>query len=349
MPWSAPMPCWRRAGTTSARRPGAVPGPPDSPRPLVPGRLRRDARLYCGCWTPDGQFPARPVVGVPALTHAPDYGPVYCVNIRMMQNKSESGWQVHADAVGPLDAGQVARFHAAGYLVVPRLFDAGEVADIRRWTDEVQGWPEVAGRHMMYFEHPAGGQRILNRMENLLPWHDGFRRLATGEKLQGACGQLFDGPAVLFKDKINFKLPGAGGFEPHQDVQAGWSRYASLHITALVSVDHATIANGCLEMAADFGGGQALIGSEWEPLGAAELAGLHWRHIEAEPGDVVFFDSFIPHRSAPNHTADARRVLYYTYNRASEGDHLVRYYADKRRSYPPDIEREAGREYRYRV
>jgi hypothetical protein len=27
----------------------------------------------------------------------------------------------------------------------------------------------------------------------------------------------------------------------------------------------------------------------------------------------------------------------------------VQYYADKRASYPPDIEREAGKEYRYRV
>jgi hypothetical protein len=63
----------------------------------------------------------------------------------------------------------------------------------------------------------------------------------------------------------------------------------------------------------------------------------------------VFFDSFIPHRSAPNATAEARRVLYYTWNRASAGDHLAQYYADKRASYPPDIERDPGKEYRYRV
>lgn len=248
-----------------------------------------------------------------------------------------------------LDAAEVARFQAEGYLTVPGLFDAAEVADIRRWTDEVQAWPETAGRHMMYFERTAAGERLLNRMENLLPYHEGFRRLATGAKLQGAVGQLLGEPAVLFKDKINFKLPGGGGFEPHQDVQAGWAQYAKLHVTALVTVDRATIANGCLEMATGFAGAQELIGSEWEPLDATQLAGLHWRHIEAAPGDVVFFDSFIPHRSAPNHASEPRRVLYYTYNRASEGNHLARYYADKRASYPPDIEREAGREYRYRV
>ena len=116
-----------------------------------------------------------------------------------------------------------------------------------------------------------------------------------------------------------------------------------------MTVDRATIANGCLEIATDFRGAHELIGREWEPLSAQQLAGLHWRHLEAEPGDVVFFDSFIPHRSAPNETQEARRVLYYTYNKASEGDHLAQYYADKRASYPPDIEREPGKEYRYRV
>ena len=250
---------------------------------------------------------------------------------------------------GPLTAAQVAGFQRDGFLVVPRLFDANAVRDIRAWTAEVQAWPETAGRQMMYFETSAAGERLLNRMENVLPYHGGFRALAQSRELQGASGQLLGEPAVIFKDKINFKLPGGGGFDAHQDVQAGWSRYADLHLTALVAVDRATIANGCLEIATDFRGAHQLIGAEWEPLTAAQLDGLRWAFIEAEPGDVVYFDSFVPHRSAPNLTGEQRRVLYYTYNRASAGDHLAQYYADKRASYPPDIERVAGREYRYRV
>ena len=56
-----------------------------------------------------------------------------------------------------------------------------------------------------------------------------------------------------------------------------------------------------------------------------------------------------PHGSKPNLSDKQRRVLYVTYNRASDGDHLQQYYADKRLSYPPDIERDPDKEYRYRV
>lgn len=67
------------------------------------------------------------------------------------------------------------------------------------------------------------------------------------------------------------------------------------------------------------------------------------------PGDVAFVDSCVPHRSGRNRSSQARRVLYVTSNRLSHGDHRARYYADKRKSYPPDCEREAGRQYVYRV
>ncbi len=63
----------------------------------------------------------------------------------------------------------------------------------------------------------------------------------------------------------------------------------------------------------------------------------------------MFFDSFAPHRSAPNLTDRPRRALYVTYNRASEGDHRARYVADKRANFPPDIEREPGKTYVFRV
>ena len=236
-----------------------------------------------------------------------------------------------------------------GFLVVRGVYDAEEMAEITRWVNNIQHWPETAGEHMMYFENSQTDPdtRMLNRVENFAPYHEQMATLFDTD-LRAACSRLFEEEAVLFKEKINFKLPGGGGFEAHQDAQAGWERYASLYITATVIVDPATVENGCLELA-HWDHRKALVGDLWEPLAGNQLDGVEFVSYPGEPGDVLFFDSYLPHRSAPNLTDAPRRVLYVTYNKASEGDHRERYYADKRLSYPPDIERDAGREYAYRV
>ena len=243
----------------------------------------------------------------------------------------------------------LADWRRQGFLVVRGVYDAGTMSGITKWVDDIQSWPETAGEHMMYFENSLTNPdaSMLNRVENFVPYHDQMATLFDSD-LRAACGRLFGEEAVLFKEKINFKLPGGGGFDAHQDAQAGWETYAPLYITATVIVDPATAENGCLELA-HWDHREALVGDLWEPLEGDQLAGVEFVPYPAEPGDVLFFDSYLPHRSAPNMTTDPRRVLYVTYNRASDGDHREQYYADKRQSYPPDIERDAEKEYFYRV
>jgi hypothetical protein len=252
--------------------------------------------------------------------------------------------------LGPGGDAELAAYRRDGFVVVRGLFDAAETARIRDWTDEVQRWPELPGRWMVYGEPSLTepGRRLINRLENVYPYHAGFRALFDGHRLRGRAARLLEAPVVLFKDKINFKLPGGGGFAPHQDQQAGWSAYARLFVTALVAIDDATADNGCLELA-PAQHGRGLIGAEWAPLTEAQMAGMRFEVVPTRPGDAVFFDSYVPHRSGPNLTSHSRRVLYVTYNRLAEGDHRQRYYADKRRSFPPDCEREPGRAYVYRV
>ena len=145
---------------------------------------------------------------------------------------------------------QVEDFQRDGFLVYRGLFDSGEIAELTRWTDEVMTYPEEPGKYMMYFEESSlTGERILSRVEDIEPYHGQFSGVFNGEKLRGCCTRLFGTEAVLYKDKINFKLPGGAGFKAHQDIQAGWDDYASLHITALVSIDATDLENGCMEMA----------------------------------------------------------------------------------------------------
>jgi hypothetical protein len=251
---------------------------------------------------------------------------------------------------GELGAAALESYSRRGWAFMPGFFSAEETTQLGRFTDEVCELPEVSGKQMIYRELSLldGKARIVQRIENFCPYHFGLDKLIRGGRLQSAVEELFGGPAVLFKEKINFKMPGGAGFEPHQDQQAGWSSYAPLFVSALVSIDPATLENGCLEVP-NSPRQSRLIGREWVPLTAQEMAGFDLRPVPTRPGDVVLFDSYVPHASRPNLTREQRRALYVTYNRASDGDHRVSYYADKRASFPPDIERLPGIEYRFRV
>lgn len=238
-------------------------------------------------------------------------------------------------------------FKRDGFVIVRQLYSANEIEKISKWLDEVSDYPEIPGKYMMYFEESQliSGKRILSRIEDIEPYHENFSKLFTDNRMLGSVSQLFGEEAILFKDKINFKMPGADGFKAHQDIQAGWDSYASLHITAMVSIDSSTRENGYLELAAGYHD-QGIIGEKWKPL---DENALNYIGVQTESGDAVFFDSYAPHRSGPNHTQSARRVLYVTYNKLSDGDHRRQYYDDKRKSYPPDCEREEGKEYVFRV
>lgn len=261
------------------------------------------------------------------------------------------GQEIHTgDAHRLLDATALDRYHHLGWISVPGFFSAADVADIARFTDEAVALPEVSGAHMVYREASLlePNSRVLQRIEGFCPYHAGLDALIRGGRLQRCVEELLGAPAVLFKEKINFKMPGGAGFEVHQDQQAGWSAYAPQFVTAMVSIDPATLENGCLEMVTTprLSG---LIGSEWTPLTDEQMRPFELEPVPTQPGDVLFFDSFVPHASKPNLTGERRRILYLTYNRASDGDHRAQYYADKRASFPPDIDRRPGVEYRFRV
>ncbi len=234
-----------------------------------------------------------------------------------------------------------------GYLVVRDFFGADQTRDILRWTRELETAPEMPGQHWVYHEDSLTEprRRLIQRIENFCPFHTGFDDLIRHGALSRWAAALMGGEVVLFKEKINFKMAGGPGFKAHQDQQAGWTRYAPLFVTALVTIDPATIENGCLEIVPGRHR-EGLIGQEWNPLDEASLS---LQPVPTAPGDAIFFDSFVPHASKPNFTSVPRRLLYLTYNLASAGDHRAQYYAEKHASFPPDVERDASKTYVFRV
>ncbi|MEC7983842.1 MAG: phytanoyl-CoA dioxygenase family protein, partial [Myxococcota bacterium] len=136
-----------------------------------------------------------------------------------------------------------------GCLHLPGFFGDGEL--LSHWTDELYRWPEKAGAWMKYFEAAKDGRdmRMLCRVENFLSFHAGWRSAIEDPRLFEILAVLFDEEALLFKEKINFKLPGGNGFTAHQDAPAFAAFEQTFHITAMISIDASTVQNGCLEMA----------------------------------------------------------------------------------------------------
>jgi 2-aminoethylphosphonate dioxygenase len=189
------------------------------------------------------------------------------------------------------------------------------------------------------------------RYEFMIGSNSRFREFIA-DYVQPAVSAVADQAVLPFKDKTNEKLPGGGAFRPHQDFAAYRFFKPRYQVTAQLSVDPATVENGCVqfstnleaivtarpEFAADRVGGRVLLhsnngGANHGDVRADIAAELHWQPLESAPADLVIFDSFVPHWSDINRSSRPRRAIFVTFNLASEGSSYDDYYADKRLNY----------------
>lgn len=250
-----------------------------------------------------------------------------------------------------LDSEKVETYRKDGFVVIgPEEWLApDEFSHIRAEVERIQYLGESRDKWMVYLDQLSSGDLRLNRIENFLPWSELLSNLFSSNRLGAAASQLLGEPAIVFKDKINFKQPGGDGFLPHQDAQAGWDEFGhSTHLSVAVAIDKCTAENGALE----FVPGrhlEGLLGPVGSELPADFVDDSNWQLIEANPGSVIFFDSYAPHRSAPNHSDSQRRLVYITYCLEREGDFRLDYFDRKRLSYPPNILRKPGIDYAYKI
>jgi hypothetical protein len=228
---------------------------------------------------------------------------------------------------------QVDFFHRNGW-VLHAPFDAREIELLRLWVSEIQCWPDNGGDWLHYREMTDDGPQLC-RTENFIPYHDGMRSLLVNGRICSAVGQLMGQPASLYKEKINYKLAGGAGFLPHQDAPA--YPFIRKSVSVMVAVDDSTVDNGCLEVVS--GMHHELIPTDDRGCIEQQWAGSHvWEPVPMVAGEVLFFHSHTPHRSATNNTSSGRRALYPTYNAASEGDLRDDYYAEKLRYFAQNEE-----------
>ena len=114
---------------------------------------------------------------------------------------------------------ETAEFQDLGFIAVPGLISGSALDALIGWIDELEKLPEEPGKTMSYYEDSVAepSRRVLSRIENFIGFHAGLGQFVEGPDMLGRATDLFGEPAVLFKEMVNFKVPGGRGFEAHQD------------------------------------------------------------------------------------------------------------------------------------
>ncbi len=217
-----------------------------------------------------------------------------------------------------LTARQLARFEEEGYLFIPSVFSAREVAVLKRAADEVYAmdreevWRESSGVARTAFAAHR--------------YHEAFRRLGRHPRLIGPVMQILDGPVYMHQYKVNAKAAFDGEvWQWHQDYGT-WRRDDEMPepraMNIAVFVDEVSAANGpLLFIPGSHRHGVVEAGHDLEttsyPLWTlsrekvAELAGRGGCVAPTGPGGcVLLFSSLMVHASPPNISPFGRTIVY---------------------------------------
>jgi ectoine hydroxylase-related dioxygenase (phytanoyl-CoA dioxygenase family) len=205
-----------------------------------------------------------------------------------------------------------------GVPVSELLDEVGRIAS----RDEPNAW-------MHHYETTGRGRRLV-RTEDFTPSSPMMNRILRRGAVGDVAGELLAEEALLYKEKIDYKLPSGTGFSPHQDKPA--YPFVDSVLGVMIAINDATIHNGCIYVAS--GWHRTLLAHDVRGgLSRDVAARIDWQPVELLAGQTLFFNALTPHRSGANHSNQMRRALYLTYNGASQGDLRDSYYAAKRKSF----------------
>jgi hypothetical protein len=221
---------------------------------------------------------------------------------------------------GPFTADELAAWQRDGYLLVRRLFAADEMAAL---LDYARG--DRSLQASAYDRKDATGAATRLALWNH-PTEDLYGLFSRSPRLVDRAEQLLEGEVYHYHTKMMLKEPRVGGaWEWHQDY-GYWYHNGCLYplmLSALIAVDRATRANGCLQVLRgthqlgriDHGRVGEQTGADMERVEEA-LKRHELVYVECEPGDTLFFHSNLLHRSDQNTSADPRWSLICCYNAA---------------------------------
>jgi ectoine hydroxylase-related dioxygenase (phytanoyl-CoA dioxygenase family) len=236
-------------------------------------------------------------------------------------------------ATAAIDATQVAQYQADGFLVVREVFGPERIADIESDAERLRTRVDLIDPDNIrcrWQDHATTGECRFDCFDPVIDLSAACERAARDPKLVELVGALYGEPACLFKDKLIFKPAGALGYQLHQDY-ISWKSFPTSFLTVIVAIDAADASNGATEVFPGYHRQGCLSARDgnYHQLADDAVDFSTGVVLELAPGDVAIFSGYTPHRSGPNRSDQSRRLLYLSYNAASEGgDQRVAHYAE---------------------
>ncbi|KTC93173.1 MULTISPECIES: phytanoyl-CoA dioxygenase family protein [Legionella] len=235
-----------------------------------------------------------------------------------------------------------------GYELHQGFFDQNEIKFWQTGASYLKEIPEIVAGPMKYFEKSQlTGDSILNRVEKFCDYLPLLDTLVRGEKIRSLLKDVTGRDYRVFKEKINFKLAGAGGFKPHQDGAAFRSFVNDELVTIIIPIHTADDRNGCFRISKNKFEKKIIT----HTTGSIEDPGYdvnkdeNWQSVPMQPGDILCFSSYLVHQSNDNLSSLDRSCYFITYSPYELGDQREKYFAYKREKFPPRIERDTTKDY----
>ncbi len=221
-------------------------------------------------------------------------------------------------------------YHQRGFVKLSGLFAENEISAWQDECDRLQKLEVVNPRNNRTpFKNPEiPYPEKIDPVTDISPL---FTELVRDARLLNVLKEIFSDSALLFKDKLIYKLPGMNGYNMHQDWAHGWQHLAPAEDLLSVSfqIDGADAANGCIELFEGYHEKLLVTPGEERQFNESERALIdpaRGEKMETKPGDILIFSSLTPHQSGKNLADYPRRSLYLTYNAERSGNLREVYY-----------------------
>ncbi len=219
-------------------------------------------------------------------------------------------WHDHDGPFRVLTDEQAAQFDRDGFVVLPDVFSAAELAPIVEEIDAKEAELEaflqnVEGGRMSIAESGA-----ITFTTHLVTQSAGIRAFATSPVFVDLCADLIGPDANLYWDQAVYKKPEKPRRFPwHQDNGYAFVR-PQQYLTCWVALTDATLENGCPQVARGLHRLGTLRHHYVDPLGFECLQDPEDVAVaEVGAGGIVVFSSLTPHLTGPN-TTDGVRMAY---------------------------------------